>query len=88
MAKITKAIKGGLEYSLWAENEFSPETIWTTWQILVKTSTWYAWVNLSDLGIVIKEASSPINTNKIWTWTEEQYQSLSDYDDETIYYTV
>lgn len=88
MAKITKAIKGGLEYSLWAENEFSPENIWATWQILVKTSTWYAWVNLSDLGIVIKDTSSPINTNKIWSWTEEQYQSLSDYDDETIYHTV
>ena len=87
-AKIVKAIKNGLEYSLWAENEFSPENAWTAWQILVKTATWYTWVNLSDLGIVIKDASSPINTNKIWSWTEEQYQNLSGYNDETIYHTV
>lgn len=88
MAKITKIIKGWLEYSIWAANWFEPENAGTAWQILVKTANGYQWVDLSSLWIIVKDSASPIDIEKVWAWTEQQYQDLSSYSDKTEYMTV
>lgn len=61
---------------------------WTTWQVLMMTANWPAWVTPADSWFIILDPNSPIVIKKLRVWTETQYNNLQSYSNDTRYDTI
>ena len=65
--------------------------IWTTWQLLTKTSEWYSWEDAPEPWFAIAP-DSPLKPKYLWYWTQSQYDALTQYytvtENDTVYFTI
>lgn len=85
---INKVIHNGDEYEL--PEWFSPESVWTTWDVLTKTANGYEWTAPSGWDVLVSDQPNNILTTwmKIRAWTDANYQSLWSRNSNTLYLTV
>lgn len=95
MAKITKIIKNWVEYELWwaepnvvavtqAEYNALTPAEKADWKLrIIKDSP-----SVDLWAMLLLDSSSPISVQYIWVWTQAEYEALSSYSNDTIYYTV
>ena len=77
------------ELLAWIEEGFSPDNVWTVWQVLTKIVWWYEWDDLSWDVIISTQANNILTSwAMIWAWTQENYDWLSSYDNNTIYLII
>lgn len=70
---------------------FTPESAWTTWDVLTKTANGYDWDTPSGgWDVLVSSQANNILTSwmKIRAWTDANYQNLGTYDSNTLYLTV
>lgn len=58
---------------------------WATWHVLTKTANWYCWAAPAETGITNDTTCTTSALQKIWVWTQEEYESISTYCDTTAY---
>ena len=70
--------------------QFSPDSAWTTWDVLTKTANGYEWSAPSGWDVVVSTQTGNILQSwmKIWAWEETDYSNLGTYDNNTLYLTV
>ena len=96
MAKITKIIKNGTEYALWGSTE--PNVIAVTqaeYNALTPTekADWKLRIIKDSPAIdlwamIFLKSNSPQQITYLWVGTQAQYDALSSYDSDTLYYTT
>jgi hypothetical protein len=85
---LNKIMHNGDEY-LFPE-WFTPESVWTTWDVLTKTAGGYEWAAPSWWDVMVSSQANNILTSwmKIWAWEETDYANLWTYDNNTLYLTI
>ena len=69
---------------------FTPWWTATTGYVVTKTAGWYEWAAPSWWDVMVSSQANNILTSwmKIWAWTQDNYDNLGTYDNNTVYLTI
>lgn len=95
MAKVVKIYREGTAYTLWWNEPNVIAVTQAEYNALTEAEKTDGKLRIisdapaADLGSLISCVdASPVEVTYIWAWTQDEYDALSSYDSNTIYFTT